>query len=416
MALRSVLLGYCYKPVDDAVKAAIDKGISFTRSNPYEGELREIITQELRLGEACKFGKNGSDATHAAVKLARAYTGRDIVLIASVNPFISTADFFIGSTVVDGGIPYCVECTDVQVQKYSYDKMLEKTFPKERHFTVNPKYEVTELEWMCSAFKPAAIILDPATVDIAKEKLQYIRDLCDKYGILMILDETISGFRYDIRGVQGLYGIKPDLACYGKGMGNGYSISCLAGRKEIMDLGLRGIGNVFLLSGTYFSETTGLAAAIATISELQKTEFYNGYNDYPKSAIDCINQVGRFLVRGINESILKHNTKLSDGTYLSQHIKIKCHGKEGTKYIEGANPSMTFSSMELKTLFDQETVHQGILMPYIAPSLSHTEKDVRQTIEAAEMALATCKKAIDNECVKESLLGGHCEAPVFRRT
>jgi glutamate-1-semialdehyde 2,1-aminomutase len=163
MGLRAALLGYCYPEVDEAVKKAIDKGVCFTRSNPYEGELREIITQELKLGEVCKFGKNGSDATHAACKLARAYTGRDIILIAEENPFISTADFFIGSTVVNGGIPWEDPET---VEKYSYNKLLDISYPRSRCFDSNEKPKTTELEWTCNAFKPAAIILDPATVDI----------------------------------------------------------------------------------------------------------------------------------------------------------------------------------------------------------------------------------------------------------
>ncbi|MFA5208325.1 MAG: aminotransferase class III-fold pyridoxal phosphate-dependent enzyme [Candidatus Paceibacterota bacterium] len=393
MALRAVLLGYCYPAVDDAAKKAIDKGVCFTRSNPYEGELREIITQELKLGEECKFGKNGSDATHAAVKLARAYTGRDIVLIAEENPFISTADFFIGTTPVNGGIP-----KNQRVGKYSYNDMFKK------RCKISDTEKITELEYLTFVNNVAAIMLDPATVDVTKEKLQYIRDLCDKYGCMFILDETISGFRYDIRGVQGLYGIKPDLACYGKGMGNGYAVSCLAGRKELFDLGLRGKGNVFLLSGTYFSNTPDLAAAIATIREIKN-----------ENVIMHLNQTGRFLVNGISAAILKNNTQLSDGTYLSEHIKIKCHGKEGTGIIEGANPLISFSYMELKTLFDQCMIDQGILMPYIAPSFSHTLNDVAVTIEAAEIALTICRKAIDKGTAKDLLINGHCEKPVFRK-
>jgi len=413
MALRACILGYAYKPVDDAAKKAIDNGVCFTRSNPYEGELKELLKSIIPCAEEVKLGKNGSDVTHAAVKLARAYTGRDLVLIAKENPFISTADFFIGTTLVDGGIP----CEDSEtVEHYSYNTLTDITHPREIYFSPNNKYEITQIEWLCKAYRPAAIVLDPSTVDITREKLQHIRNICDKYGIIMILDEVISGFRYGIGGVQGLYGVNPDLCTLGKAMGNGYAVSALCGKKELFDLGLRDKGNVFLLSGTYFSNTPDIAAAIACVKELQKTEFYNGYNDYPKDAVDCINQIGRFIVRGINETILKYNTQLSDGTYLSQHIKIKCHGNESIGIIEGANPSISFSSMALKTLFDQVMIQEGILMPYIAPSASHTDKEVNRTIEAVEIALMACKAALNNNYVKESLINGHCEKPVFRRT
>jgi len=392
MGLRAVLLGYCNPKVDEAAKAAIDKGVCFTRSNPYEGELREIITQELKLGEVCKFGKNGSDATHAACKLARAYTGRDIVLIAEENPFISTADFFIGSTVVNGGIP-----KDSTVQKYSYSSM-----------TVNERvYNPIEGGWRDNSIgiaeyvrshsiSIAAIILDPATVDVTREKLQYIRDLCDKYDCLMILDETISGFRYDIRGVQGLYGIKPDLACYGKGMGNGYAVSCLAGRKELFDLGLRGKGNVFLLSGTYFSNTPDIAAAIATIKELQEHKVTNH-----------IWAVGQRLAERLKTAI--YNVGMDK--YMQVNDFMPC------------NPSIAYATyddnikpLEVKTLFDQEMIRQGVLMPYISISFSHGANEVNTTIEAAYNALAVCKKAIDNGNMRDLLIGGHCQKPVFRKT
>jgi glutamate-1-semialdehyde 2,1-aminomutase len=334
--------------------------------------------------EEVKFGKNGSDATHCACKLARSYTGRDTIFIATENPFISTADFFIGTTLVNDGIPF-----DETICKYSYNTMLGITYSRNKYFSLNEKPEITELEWMCDAFKPAAIFLDPSTVDVTKEKLQYIRYLCDKYNCLMMLDEVISGFRYNISGVQGLYGVIPDLASFSKGMGNGDAISAICGRKEIIDLTLRDYGNVFGMSGTFFANASDIAAAISTIKEVQD-----------KNVPAYINHIGAGLCGGLQQAI--------DSQGMSNEIKF-------TPASRPCNPQLSFSNMELKTLFDQEMINQGILMPYIAPSLSHTDKEVLQTIKAAEKALVTCRKAINNDCVKESLLGGHCIKPVFRR-
>jgi len=370
MGLRSVILGHAYPAVNDAVHKAIDKGVNFTRCNPYEEELRELMKSLIPCAEQVKFGKNGSDVTSTAVKLARAYTGKHYVLVAQENPFISQHDWFIQTTKTDGGVLYS-RYTGV----YSYDDMAINGTPIDDVLTNN-----TDV---------AAIVLDPATVDITREKLQYIRDLCDKYGIIMILDEVISGFRYDLHGVQGLYGVMPDLATFAKAMGNGYSISALCGKQDIMKLGDREYGNVFLLSGTYFSETTGLAAAIATIKEMQE----KNVNEYIKLS-------GYEFCFELKELIEKHD--------MQNHIKF-------TLASRPYNLQLSFSSMELKTLFDQCMVENGILMPYIAPSFSHTNEDIDKTIEVAEYALNTCRKALDAGNVNELLINGHSEKPVFRR-
>ena len=398
MGLRAVLLGYCYPAVDEAVKKAIDKGVCFTRSNPYEGELREIITQELKLGETCKFGKNGSDATSAAIKLAREYTGRNMVLIAEENPFYAQQDWFIGTTPVNGGIP-----NDSTIKKYSYDAMTvnDRTY---NPITIDWHDNFVALDEYVSSHSVAAIVLDPATVDIAAEKLQYIRDLCDKYGIIFILDETISGFRYDIRGVQGLCNVNPDLACYGKGMGNGYAVSCLAGRKELFDLGLRGKGNVFCMSGTYFSNTPDLAAAIATIQELQEYRDVKYTADTKPKVIDAhekLKRIGSALIEITNDHIRRYGLQkdLSIGGYPS------C-------------PMMHWNDIRLKTIFDWYMVKNSVLMPYIAPCLSHNIQDVCVTLDAIADSLNCVRSAVeygDLDKFIEKNCGGWVEKPVFRK-
>jgi glutamate-1-semialdehyde 2,1-aminomutase len=391
MGLRAVLLGYCYPAVDEAVKKAIDKGVCFTRSNPYEGELREIITQELKLGETCKFGKNGSDATSAAIKLAREYTGQNLILIAEENPFCAQQDWFIGTTLVNGGIP-----RDSTVKKYSYNNM-----------TVNDKvYDPVTIDWRdnfitldeyVGSHCIAAIMLDPATVDVTKEKLQYIRNLCDKYGIIFILDETISGFRYDIRGVQGLYGVKPDLACYGKGMGNGYAVSCLAGRKELFDLGLRGKGNVFLLSGTYFSNTPDLAAATACIDVLKTWK----KSDIEQTAHERLCSTGKVLITYIND--------LAGRYKLEKHVSI-----DGFPSC----PMVHWKDLRLKTIFDWQMIENSVLMPYIAPCLSHNTNDVLETLSAVDYSFNLVRSALefgDLDKFIEKKCGNWVEKPVFRK-
>jgi glutamate-1-semialdehyde 2,1-aminomutase len=385
MALRSIILGYCYPAVDEAVKKAIDKGISFTRSNPYEEELKELLKAIIPCAEETKFGKNGSDCVSAAVKLARAYTGNDIVLIAEECPFHAQQNWFIGTTPVYGGIPYCEH---EFIKKYSYNK---------------PNFGLVENHIHLD--EVAAIILDPSTVDVSKEKLQYIRDLCDKYGIIMIIDEVISGFRYSLNGVQGLYGVIPDLCTLGKAMGNGYSISALCGKKELFDLGLRGKGNVFLLSGTYFSETTGLAASIATIKELMEWHEFDLVGDSMKpsiiSAHDRLHATGNAIIAWTKEYINNYG--------LSAYVSIGGYP---------TCPMMKWNDLHLKTIFDWKMIEQGILMPYIAPSLSHSKEDIYRTISAIDDAMDYVKYALTGDLDKfiDENCGGHVLKPVFRKS
>jgi glutamate-1-semialdehyde 2,1-aminomutase len=366
MSLRSVILGYGYPDVDEAVKKAINNGISFTRPSYYEYELSNLMHFIIPCAEMVKFGKSGSDVTSAAVRLARSYTGRNTILVAKENPFISQHDWFIGTTFVNGGIPdYSVNDTIL----YSYNN-------------------IEQLEQICRKNSIAAIIIDPATVNITRENLQYIRDTCNKFSCVMIMDEVISGFRYHISGVQGMFKITPDLATFGKAMANGYSISALCGKRELMELGDRECGDVFLLSGTYNSETTAYAAALATINSMIKHK-----------CIPYVTVIGSELMKKFKNLIEKH--------YIQENIFLNS--------IYSCNPSISFSSMELKTLFDQCMVSQGILMPYIAPSFAHDDIDIDVTLEAFENALLVCEKAIRNNDILPYLIDKHVEKPVFRK-
>lgn len=408
MNVRSVILGYAFREIDDNVIDAVRRGIGYTRPSIHEAALAELMCDIIPSAEMVKFGKSGSDATSAAVKLARAYTGRELVLVAKENPFISQHDWFIGKTPVYDGIITSDEYGTLIANEYSYDNLFVKDYPKSFHFDISHIFakpyeniekstsdDITELEFHCANRynKPAAIILDPSTVDITKEKLQYIRDICNKYGVVMIMDEIISGFRYGTKGVQGMFGITPDLSTFGKSMGNGYSISALCGKREIMELGDRDKGNVFLLSGTYFGETTGLAAATATINYLQK----HPVTEYIKS-------IGSILCAKLKDTIAYHDM----GDFVSVNDTFP------------QNPSIVWKDIKLKTLFDQFMVERGILMPYIAPSYSHTPEHIANTACAADYALGRLRAytslGIDDKRISEALMNGHCEKPVFRRT
>src|SRR4029079_871369 len=199
--------------------------------------------------EMVKFCKDGSDATSAAVKIARAYTGRDMVAICADHPFFSTEDWFIGSTAMNAGVPQQIKSLTVG---FNYNDL-------ESARALFEKYPG----------RIAAVILESARLDEPRDQfLQKLKELAHASGALFILDEMITGFRWHNGGAQKVYDIEPDLSSFGKALANGFSVSAIAGRREFMRLG--GLDHldrprVFLLSTTHGAETHALAAAIATM-------------------------------------------------------------------------------------------------------------------------------------------------------
>jgi len=374
MGLRSVILGHAYEPVLQAVREQLELGSNFTRPSPIELELAEILVKTIPCAQMVKYAKNGSDVTAAAVRLARAYTGRKYIAICREHPFFSFYDWFIGSTPVDAGIPKEIKQLTI---KFSYDNIasLEELFD-------NYPGQI------------AAVILEPVQAEPPKENfLHQVRQLCDQNGAVMILDEMITGFRMDIQGVQKLFNVKPDLATFGKAIANGFSLAVLAGRRDIMELG--GIHHdkpkVFLLSATNGAETHALAAAIATINEIKK-------HNIPL----YIANIGQKLIDGINDIARSLN--------LSQYIRAYgylCSPVLEFKDQEG-NVSLPF-----RTLFLQETIACGVLMPYIAVSYAHGESELSATLAAVEKAFKVYKKALAEGLYK--YLTGRTVRPVFRK-
>lgn len=208
--LRSTTLGHGFEPVLSAVKNNLDCGVNFARPHRIEREAAERLIDLIPSAEMVKFGLNGSDATTAAIRLARAYTNRDMVAVCRQHPFFSTDDWFIVTTSMSAGIPKSVESLTVQ---FSYNDLTDLT----RVFEEYPG-------------QIAAVILEAETVEPpAGGYFAGLRRLCDAYGAVLVLDEMITGFRWHERGAQFLYDIQPDLCTFGKGLANGFPLSALAG-------------------------------------------------------------------------------------------------------------------------------------------------------------------------------------------
>lgn len=376
MGLRAVTLGHGYAPVVDAVRASLDDGLNFSRPTVTELEAAEDFLQLVPTADMVKFGKNGSDATTAALRLARAVTGRDMVA-ACDHPFFSVDDWFIGATEMNSGIPTSAQRLTV---RFSYNDAESLR----RRFAENPG-------------RIAAVFLEAATGLTEPEPgfLESVRALCDEHGALMILDEMITGFRWSPHGAQSVYGVIPDLSCWGKAMGNGFPISALAGKREFMERG--GLGTdaerVFLMSTTHGPETLSLTAFRAVAKAYREGD--------PVAAME---RAGRRLADGVNTAAAAAGV----GDAVQAIGRPSCLVFT-TRDADGV-PSQPF-----RTLFLQELLRRGVLGQSFVISAAHTDADVDHTIDAVAQALVPYRKALEAGTV-DGLLEGRPVAPALRRT
>ncbi|NVN53435.1 glutamate-1-semialdehyde 2,1-aminomutase [Mycolicibacterium hippocampi] len=376
MGLRSVVLGHGYRPVVDAVCAAIAEGVNFTRPTELELHAAEDFLELVPGADMVKFAKNGSDATTAAIRLARAATGRDKVAICH-HPFFSTDDWFMGTTEMSAGIP--ASATE-QALRFHYNDLASLR----SLFAGHPG-------------SIAAVILEAATAMAEPEPgfLEGVRELCDRHGAVLVFDEIITGFRWSVHGAQTLYGVAPDLSCWGKAIGNGFPISALAGRRELMELG--GLNTdrdrVFLLSTTHGAESTGLAAFRAVVA---------AYREF--DPIAAMEEAGRQLATGVNDAA----RALGIDDFFEVTGRPSCLIYI-TRDADG-QPSQSF-----RTLFIQEMLRGGVLGQSFVTSAAHTPADIDQTIDSVTRALHVYRRALDARSV-DGLLEGAPVAPAIRRS
>lgn len=372
--LRAVSLGHAFEPVIKEVRSQLDLGSNFIRPAEIELECAELFLDMIPSAEMVKFCKNGSEATSAAFKLARAHTGRDMIAICGNHPFFSVDDWFIGTTGMPGGIPDSIRQTTV---KFFYN-------------------DIASLEELFEQYpdRIAAVILEPEKeVPPATGFFKAIRECCDRNGTVFILDEMITGFRWHNSGGQAYHGISPDLSTFGKAMANGFSVSALAGNKELMKLG--GYDHdkerVFLLSTTHAAETHGLAAAIATM------KFYQS-----NPVIESLWEKGRVLANGLR--------KAARAAGVEDYVPVlgqPCCLVYGSRDQDG-QPSQPF-----RTLLMQEIIKRGILASSLVVNFSHSDEDIQHTINAFAEAFDIYRKAIDNGV--EGYLIGRPVKPAIRK-
>ena len=375
MALRAVNIGYAEEDIDGAAIDQIRNGNNLTRPSMIELEAAELLVDMIDSVEMVKFTKNGSTAVSAAVKLARAYTGRELVARCAEQPFFSYDDWFIGSTPLVRGIP-------------------QETIQLTKMFAFN---DINSLEELISQNPGqfACVVLEAAATEEPKESfLLRVQELCRANGIIFILDEMITGFRWHMKGAQHTYGITPDLCTFGKAMANGFAVACVAGKREIMELGsieFEGRERVFLLSTTHGAEMCGLGAFVATMKYMQKHNVIKHLWDYGKSLIDMIQ-------RQADAHDIGHSFKVGGIPCSPYYLTLDALGK---------------NSLELRTLFSQEMIRSGVLMPWIAICYRHGESEFAATEVAIKQAFMTYRLALDGGV--EKYLNGPPIKPVFRK-
>lgn len=321
-----------------------------------------------------KFAKNGSDVTTAAVKLARAHTGRDLIAICGDHPFFSTDDWFIGTTEMNAGIPQAVTKLTL---KFRYNDL----------GSLRGLFDQYPNEIACVVMEPEAAL--PPVEDY----LRLVKTLCEERGALLIFDEMITGFRWHLGGAQKFHGVVPHLSCFGKAMGNGFAISALTGKHEIMRLG--GLhhdqARVFLLSTTHGAETHAFAASLETIRIYRE-----------RGVVEFLWKQGERLRSLLNQSIAENRLR---GFF--ELIGRPCNLVFAACDQEG-NRSQAF-----RTLFMQEMIRQGVLAPSFVVSFSHSDADIDRTAEAVYEAHIVYRKALDEGV--DRYLKGRPVKPVNRR-
>jgi glutamate-1-semialdehyde 2,1-aminomutase len=375
MGINNVLIGHAEDSIDEAAVTALRNGQNFSRPTMVEVEAAEALVKLFDGMDMAKFAKNGSDANSAALRLARAITGRELVAYDGSAPFLSIHDWFIGNTVMDAGIPDAISRLAVPF-RYNDPESVERVFAE------HPR-------------KLAAVILEPCReTKPSPGFLDRLRALCSQHGTLLIFDEVVTAFRYSLHGAYSLLGVVPDLLSVGKAMANGYALTALLGRRDYMERGgLRHKDTrCFLLSTTSGAEQSALAAGLATI------RFYQDHN-----VIGRLHETGRALMEGFNEAA----------------------GRNGlTKYLKAASdfacrPVVTFlgpdgqPSSAYRTLFLQEVIRKGVFMSWLCPAFRHGEAEISQTLEAFEAACAMYGRALEKKTV-EGFLEGPATKPVFR--
>jgi glutamate-1-semialdehyde 2,1-aminomutase len=363
MGIGPLVLGYSYPAVDEAISAQLSDGITFSLPHELEVEVAELVRDCVPNTEAVRYSKTGCDVTTAAIRLARAFTGRENVLCCGYHGW---HDWYISVTSRNAGIPEAVRGLTHTFDYNRADQLAE---------SINER--------------TAAVILEPMVFEEPREGfLQRVRELCDRHGALLIFDEMWTGFRFALGGAQEKFGVRADLATFSKAIANGMPLSVITGRADVMRL----LEDQVFFFTTFGGEALSLAAAKATMQELRA-----------KQVPQFLGNLGRRLKDGVRNLVETHDANF-----------VRIVGADCRTMIT-FDPAAG-DALELKSLMQQELARFGILWSgFHNLSFSHTQNDVDYTLSAYNKVLPFLR-----DCVRGGNLRSHIKGevvgPVFRRT
>ena len=354
-ALASVTLGYCDPDVDSAVKKQMEYGVTFSLPHTLEVDVAKMLIDAIPCAEQVRFAKNGTDATSGAVRVARAFTGKERVAVCGYHGW---QDWYIGSTTKNLGVPKCVQNLTHTFKYNNIDSLTNilEEYPKEF----------------------AAIIMEPMSGEYPKDNfLEKVKELAHNSGALLIFDETVTGFRVSHGGAQELFGVIPDLATFGKGLANGYPLSAVVGREKYMSV----MKDIFF-SGTFGGETLSLAAAKAVLEKIKK-----------EKVLEHLNKLGMYLHKELDQLLIK----------LDVESFVSYTGHPSWSFLIFKDQDNA-TSWELKTFFMQEMFKRGIFtIGAQTLSYAHTKEDMNKLLHAYKEVFSIMKDYIERNVLQDKL-------------
>ncbi len=365
MGIGACILGYADEDVDKAVKEAIDNGSMNTLNCPEEVELAELLLQLHPWAGMVRFARTGGEAMAVAVRIARAYSGKDKICFCGYHGW---SDWYLSANLAD----------DKNLDGHLLPGLAPLGVPRGLKGTMLPFHynNIEELEKIVAQNQDiGVIVMEPMKFQAEKDNfLQKVRDIADKINAVLIFDEITVGFRFNIGGAHLKLGIMPDIAVFAKGMSNGFPMAAIIGKKEIMQAAQESF-----ISSTYWTERIGPTAAIATIKKMQR-----------ENVPEYLERTGLEIKQGLTEAAKKHNINLNiEGLPAMLHISFDYS-----------------NSQAIRTLFTQEMLKRGVLASGgIYVSLAFKKKHIEEYLKVIDEVFTILDKAIQESKVEQLLEG-----------
>jgi glutamate-1-semialdehyde 2,1-aminomutase len=376
--ILAIILGYADEVVDNAVKEQIGKGVTFSINHELELELAEELIRTIPSAEMVRYAKGGGDACTIAVRIARGTTGRDKVLFCGYHGW---HDWYIAANLLK----------DASLDEHLFPGIDPTGVPKALAGTIFPfRYgDLDMLEQRLEEHKGevACIIMEPLRSELPPEGfLEGVRQLADRYGVVLIFDEVSCGFRIALGGAQEYLGVTPDLSVFAKAISNGYSMGAVVGKRDVMEPASR-----MFVSSTYWSDTIGIVAALTTIRELRR-----------RGAVEHFFRAGRTIKQGLDEAIL-------DTGIPAHAFGLDCSPKF---QFDIEDPAL---HQKVSTLYVQEMCKRGIFSPtYFTLNMAHSEEDIARTLAASKEVLGFIQRALEQGNI-DDMLEAELRTDTFRR-